>query len=284
MFEHRTFEPGEPIDWDDGVFVLDPDTGLIDGYRVQDGDIVPGYYWRHSGGWITFGNALLHTVSGDSWVWPHRALEVVTASREHVLFERVTPLSSGARTTDFIIANAAMEEIRSFSLDLTGDTRSGLFSPDGQRIALGDGEAVYLVPVPPGRPTTQVLANAEGYVDASWDTGPTERFRVRSFFGPGHPRLHYYDWSGAALGNPACSGGWLSPDGAYIAWIDPGPTVTYEGAELNPRTWPSITFADAETCEPLYRIRSAHADLTFWIGEWLPTSERVRRRRARQGS
>lgn len=52
----------------------------------------------------------------------------------------------------------------------------------------------------------------------------------------------------------------LSPDGRYVAWQDGQPVfIKYREHEYVPeQPWPSVVISDAETCEPLFRVRSAH--------------------------
>ena len=74
-FEHRTFESGETIDWHHGIFVLDPVTGLTDGYRVRGAEAL--HYIKHfPGGWIKSCDLIGRTVcsyigrgTGRSWRW-----------------------------------------------------------------------------------------------------------------------------------------------------------------------------------------------------------------------
>lgn len=68
----------------------------------------------------------------------------------------------------------------------------------------------------------------------------------------------------------------LSPDGRYVAWQDGQPVfIKYREHEYIPeQPWPSVVISDAEACEPLFRVRSAHL---HWFGDrwWLSNSEGI---------
>ena len=68
----------------------------------------------------------------------------------------------------------------------------------------------------------------------------------------------------------------LSPDGRYVAWQDGQPVfIKYREHEYLPeQPWPAVVISDAETCEPLFRVRSAHL---HWFGNrwWLSNSEGI---------
>ncbi|MCY4572411.1 MAG: helix-turn-helix transcriptional regulator [Gemmatimonadetes bacterium] len=73
-FEHRTFEHGERIDWSDGVFFLDVETGRTEAYRVAGANRVahwfqPGARWVVAKGYDGWG-AVLHRESGQAWRFP----------------------------------------------------------------------------------------------------------------------------------------------------------------------------------------------------------------------
>ena len=65
-----------------------------------------------------------------------------------------------------------------------------------------------------------------------------------------------------------------SPDGRYAAVQDGGPYFVQQvGYQLLENPWPSVTVTDAETCVPIFRVRSAHTSGAVWRAGWLPTSE-----------
>lgn len=68
----------------------------------------------------------------------------------------------------------------------------------------------------------------------------------------------------------------LSPDGRYVAWQDGQPVfIKYREHEYIPeQPWPSVVISDAETCEPLFRVRSAFLNW-FAYQWWLSNSEGI---------
>lgn len=86
--------------------------------------------------------------------------------------------------------------------------------------------------------------------------------------------LHLFSWEGAALSEvvgPVCEG-IRSPDGRYIA------REQGERSPVGPKgyvsvAWPAVVIASAETCEPLFRVRSAYILAGYWHGQWLSNSE-----------
>ena len=66
-------------------------------------------------------------------------------------------------------------------------------------------------------------------------------------------KLHF-GWDGAA----ACPGT-LSPDGRYAAVEEGGPYFAGKSSIPPPENpWPSVVVLDADTCAPIFRVRSAH--------------------------
>ena len=71
-FQRRIFEPGERIEWAEGVFFFDVATGRTEAYRVEGHEEV---LYSHDGRWITVGRGgadwdlVLHRASGRAWRW-----------------------------------------------------------------------------------------------------------------------------------------------------------------------------------------------------------------------
>ena len=189
-FEQRTFATGERIDWTHGIFVLDPETGLTEGYAVAE-SMQDSYhsYWLHSGGWIFADGArvqpsfLLHRATGQSWGWPPGTLWLAAASREHLLFAEWIPPAHDF-TGRFTIANRAMEELAHFSIAGGDYVPRAFFSPDGQTIALGVANSVYLIAVESARPTVLFQAGT--------DDSPTSVWIDLRYKGPGFLVRAYY--------------------------------------------------------------------------------------------
>ena len=51
LFERRVFEPGERIDWEEGVFFLDVETGRTEAYRAE-GAYEEGHGHSEDGAWV----------------------------------------------------------------------------------------------------------------------------------------------------------------------------------------------------------------------------------------
>ena len=198
-FERRIFEPGERIDWPEGVFFFQIETGRTEAYRVKwarDGQgFAPGGAWVEawgSGDW----RLLLHRESGQAWRWAEGAQDTLL---------------------DFLKKH----------LDV--DYPACVAFPE-PRAPLGQ---------------------------AGWFGVPCEEAAA---------------WE-SAQGETTCQGR-LSPDGRYVAqqWGEPV-SIKYVYPHAVLHTVPSIVFADAKTCEPIYRVLNAYAYEIFWEGQWLSNSE-----------
>ncbi len=299
-FRHRTFEDGEVIDWEHGIFVLDAETGRTEGYAVAGLEGEEHGYDVHRGGWITtrlsrgWGEdgwiLLLNRETGRQWRWlDTEALTLLATSEEHLLFD------ARASTGRFVIANSSMERTARFSVADGDDRPWALFSPDGRNIVLKAANKVYLVPVatgyrqvlfdPPPRhgerddlPLKGVYVESRqrpplGYAWIPYEGGVgVVVTAVYEGSGPALREKHYFSWDGEELPAPACPGT-LSPDGRYAAVASGAPYyVKYVGYLDLESPWPSVTVTDAETCAPIFRVRSAYTDRRTWSAEWLPTS------------
>ena len=287
-FVRRTFEDGEDIDWEHGVFVLDAETGRTEGYAVAGLESDEHYYDVHPGGWIATEDRswraewelLLHRETGDSWRWPRSApsaLLLEAASEEHLLFRE---LDGGDSTGSFILAGSGLDEVARFSVSAQDEDPHALFSPDGLAAALAVADTVYIVPVESGHPA--VLFTAQPYagtVDSRVQRWDTAGLRVRVRYGnegkTDRTEEHYFRWDGGARLrlHTACPGT-LSPDGRYAAGTEGSPYSTLHWGYIpldNP--WPSVVITDAETCSPIFRIRSAYWGRVHWSAEWLSASD-----------
>ena len=169
LFERRIWEQGENIgiDWSDGSFVLDSETGRIEGYRLADPTAGADLYGldRHwdggRGRWLTLlydrgshrgedrWSALLDRETRDTWQWPSRYLRLVAMSPERLLFE---DRSAAVPTGRFTLLDRDMESIARFTVGEGEDDPDAVFSPDSLNIALELSDAVYLVPVDSASP------------------------------------------------------------------------------------------------------------------------------------
>ena len=280
-FAHRTFEDGEAIDWTRGIFVLDVETGLTEGYAVAGLESAEHYYRGHRGGWIATDDdgewdLLLDRETGQSWRWPRRStLWLLGTSEALLLFGELGP---NPVTDRYILANRRMEEVARFSVD--GDVQSAMFSPDGRVIALATADKAYLVPVATGRPAVlfsppqrhpenENLRLRHVHVDSrqrppfgrAWIIyeGGAGIVATASYGGNKDDTVlreqRYYNWDGEESPAPACPGT-LSPDGRYAAAQEGGPYfIKYVGVQPLENPWPSVVVTDAETCAPIFRVR-----------------------------
>ncbi|MCY3886754.1 MAG: hypothetical protein OXG19_03485 [Chloroflexi bacterium] len=301
-FEQRTFATGERIDWTHGIFVLDPETGATEGYRAPEaeGDLSYNYYASRPGGWISvkaeigteWFRLLLHRATGQSWRWPSGLLRLAATSSEHLLFEERTRSGDVLSTGRFTIVNRAMEAVGHFSIDVDGLGVAAVFSPDGQTIALnGRRDTIYLVPVATAQPAVLFKAEATDdqakvWLDRRRYEGPDIRVFAYYETASGDQRREQHDFSwegqplpvpGAACHAPAAAGFYeqpkISPDGRYAAWLVGGHVVLdHYGPVIREDPWPSVVIADAATCAPLFRVRSAQTHELLWDADWLSNS------------
>ena len=182
----------------------------------------------------------------------------------------------------FTIVNRAMEAVGHFSIGVDGSSAvfsSAVFSPDGQTIALSAGDTVYLVPVATALPAVLFKAEAtdgqaEVWLDWRYE-GPHIRIiaEYETASGDSRREQHDFSWTGAPLPEPACQGQ-TSPDGRYVASLVGGhvyATNAWVTSRADP--WPSVVIADAATCAPLFRVRSARTYELVWDAAWLPSSD-----------
>ena len=168
-FEHKTWEPGERVDWEHGAFVLETQTGRIHGYRARprDGDTAIGGYQVLPHGWISArvvgpgpdSEFLLDRETLRGWRWPDRALVLEALSDDHLLFRH--PRTDPDRYT--LLARSG-EMSGQFSVPDGG--RAAFFSPDGQVFVILGFGAVYRVPVASLRP--EILFELEPLDGLDW--------------------------------------------------------------------------------------------------------------------
>ena len=347
-FEHRTWEPGEAIDWTEGAFALEALTGRVHGYRVgppyteapwdeglKDYRVLsrrwvgarvtdtpahlPGYPAKYGTQYL-----LLDRETLQVWRWPVRALNLAALSDDHVLFQ---DRSDGS----FTLMTREGEVATQFSLRGVEEYygQYSFFSPDGRTLVISGGEKVYRMPVTASRPeplfepklpdgcrVSQVRANYSGTRPAYGQKGS------RSLDSVGWARsrdpqprmilvdMHYYcpesdergaewllfSWEGDTLpidagtgyrgsilggpiegqdanAEPPC-GGSPSPDGRYVAWQEGFPGGhKWHGQYPENRPWSQVVIADADTCEPIFRVLSAYTYQSRWEAQWLANSE-----------
>ena len=255
---------------------------------------------------------LLRRETGQTWRWPANALQLLDISSQHLLFEereREEHRSRGLSTGRFLLLSTALELVASFSVapERTAyHVPHAFFSPDGQTILLVTTERVYRIPIAAPRPELLAVSQPpEGWEDVlTWAEARawTGRYRTPTSpsRGPGilvdirhsrwrandpepdyesHTDTRYFPWDGGTVQGPACPGV-LSPDGRDVAQWTGAPIQAHSHGHFPvPHTenpWPAVIVADAATCEPLFRVRSAHAWGLWTLGGnglWLSNSE-----------
>ena len=209
---------------------------------------------------------------GATWGWPCEELRLAAAAEHGLLFEDVggdgSTWLSQHPTGRFTLANRGMEEIARFSVPVwAGDGwPDPVVSPDGRAMAFVSAGAVYLVSVETGVPA--VLSRARRIRPLDSGSGIVVEAEGQK---------RYFGWDGAEAPSlapaPACPGK-VSHDGRYAAVQGGGPyRKRHQGVIPLDRPWPSVTVADAETCAPIFRVRSAYTYGWPWQAEWLSTSE-----------
>lgn len=308
VFERRIFEPGERIDWEDGVFFLDVETGRTEAYRLKGTSgaaVMAGQtHWHLDGIWVLAGSStisfLLRRDSGQAWRWSDGP-RLLAWSREHLLIEDMTRVHD-LPTVEFLLVNREMEESGRFSTKIEDGERGraeAAFSPDGQTILLVVQNKVYLTPIASLDPSSvsDWQVGADRWVDITpwkeWMVGSfwgydNHGFRVRTGASGADVEVHYFDWDGNAVPQPVCWGevqevvafprddrGRPSPDGRYVARQQGWPiSFRYRPADYIPeQPWPSVVILESSTCDPIFRVRSAYSYLTFWDGQWLSDSK-----------
>ena len=302
-YVRETWEPGEQIgsrEWRYGFFFLNTETGRTEGYRGTDWtNVYPNLsIYSAVGPWLKWHGLLINRLTGEAWRWPEDSLTILAISEEHVLV-----VERAADTTDARVAllDSDMQLVGEFVHSV--ETRYGThanFSPDGRTIALVvDLAAAYLIDVE----SVSLRVLLEGAERAGWERGAV---RIeRAYRGPGllvqrtywresdesddvwaaeySDENRYFAWSGNPLpgsGDPffsACRDS-LSPDGRYVVREEGAPVGIAYNEDWVPTAdpWPSVVIADARTCEPLFRIRSALVGPRWFPessgGSWLADS------------
>ena len=282
-FEHRTFELGESIDWMNGVFFLDVESGRTAAYRdagmlMKDIGHSPDGVWIRASLWGESQQLLLRRETGQAWQWSGAKLRLLAMSQKYLLFEQ-----KRGRNSWFILANHQMEEVTRFFIEDTHEYQKGsFFSPDGHIIALNTGNKVFLIPIHSLTPSIlfearnhdkfgemqNVIVTGQGYpqyvgypfnVSGPW-------ISVYIIYDSGSEKF-YFTWEGESLSElprPHCPGT-PSPDGRYVAIQEGEPIFSFYRDIALVQPWPSVVIAHATTCSPLFRIRSAHLSLIFWM-------------------
>ena len=277
-FEHRTFEPGEEIDWGDvqdvqgAIFFMDTRTGHIDGYRKAELASVDGSWL-----WLDGEERLLFDRQGER-IWRLVESRLVAADGEQMLL---------AASEGYILTDREFQEIVSFPFPISEPSRreSAIFSTDKQKIALMVDELVHIFDIEnrelmmifelsgdeelgiPYRVNLSSVARGEQILITILYCRKEDDLCVY------HDAGHRYTWEGEEL---PWDHRWtdLAPDGRHAAWEER--CLAYSDVGFH-ESWPAaVVIADTETGEILFRVRSAilkHDRHDLEGSRWLPSGD-----------
>ena len=264
----------------DGIFFMDTETGRTTRYRSRGG-------WEGAGRddrWVyAFENGhqlLLDRWSSRSWRSMVPELRVLAASREHLLLD--VPGDPDGR---YLLVDDELSEVARFPIPGELPASGGaLFSPDGRTVALATkGSAAYLVDVATGvaRVVPEPRSSEEWETIRGSSVSPVREGRdvlvTTSYHRPadGHwSEQRRFTWDGEEL---PWDERWddLSPDGLHAAWVEGGLWDADSGLWGH---WPGVVVvAEAETGEPVFRVRSATLLYGDFLGgsRWLASGDGV---------
>ncbi len=310
--ERKAWALGETMDEDDYFPILfwSVHTWVTEGYRPVTPLYSPRAMWYPISfddrwvlfEWLTMGGRnfwiddepftlLLDRESGRTWRWPGDLLWVRVLSGEHILFQE-HPDGEAAQpgNTHFALVTPSLDVVARFATAIGDppaavdwrDIRTVLVSPDGGTVALRLPDRVQLVDAATGDTTLFFEPEPrEGYYAwvgiSEWRDG--QQFAVTTTYShrdrkqPHIVQRKIFDWAGTELVDVSCPGR-LSPDGRHVAWQEGSPVwIKHVGFVQPVRPWASVVIADAMTCEPILRVRSAYASQSGWTGRWLPSGD-----------
>ena len=272
-FEHRTFEPGEEIDWTHGIFFMDTETGRIEGYRVVADIGYDDYPWGNyhttdDNNWIsgTDGHTLWLLDRSNHRTWKlAEGLRTVSMSRNRMLLS-----DRGPSGLYWVLEYPALDQREEsggdavFSIkEQEYQTNTAFFSPREDVLVLLNDRIVYLVELN----SMDTIVLFDGKTDATHTYGVEldllgmQGFLV-SLYGKSELERHAFDWSGK---ESPWNHHWasLSPDGRYALRMEEAREMWSLGGTC--LAWPLIGIEDVATGLPLFRVRSAES----WFHQWL---------------
>ena len=251
---------------------------------------------------------LFNSETAQAWRWPEEKVRLVAASDSHLLF--MNSIEGEPHTGQFALLTDYREVLTQFSLPIRHDEPLAFFSPDGQVLVLVGADAIYRLPVTEPRPEVLLASEPrdgwEGpalsasysgpspslgqagwphprYGD-SYDPEPWQILTTAHYWRPSSGKQEKFDFDtefrlfdrdGIELEyQPATCPGALSPNGRFVAQQHGSEVyLLYVGIVPANPPWPSVIIADANTCEPIFAVRSAYTHQIFWEGQWLSNSE-----------
>ena len=295
-FERGAWEADELIEWEpgempEGIFFMDTGTGVVEGYRVSEGDerYPDAYYASPDGRWV-YARAirsggyklLLDRQTGRSWrLTGSRGadgtctdLDFIAGSHDRLLLARSHCGPEGYH----VVVDEQLQKVARFPIRNEGPPIGtyrklrAVFSPDGRKIALApNGKMVYLLDVETGQHAIlfngQTSERMTAYASISSIMNGNQILATIQYYSePDKDRYETrrYTWDGEEL---PWDQRWLdiSPDGRHAAWQE-GDLSQGDGIIGMGPTF--VIIADVETGEPVFRVRSA----SWRYGDWLEGS------------
>ena len=274
-FEHRTFEPGEEIDWTHGIFFMDTETGRIEGYRVVADIGYDDYPWGNyhttdDNNWIsgTDGHTLWLLDRSNHRTWKlAEGLRTVSMSRNRMLLS-----DRGLSGLYWVLEYPALDQREESGGDAVFlikeqeyQTNTAFFSPREDVLVLLNDRIVYLVELN----SMDTIVLFDGKTDATHTYGVEldllgmQGFLV-SLYGKSELERHAFDWSGK---ESPWNHHWasLSPDGRYALRMEEAREMWSLGGTC--LAWPLIGIEDVATGLPLFRVRSAESSFHDWLAD-----------------
>ena len=274
-FEHRTFEPGEEIDWPHGIFFMDMQTERIEGYRVvadigYEDSLWGNYHTTDDNNWIsgTDGYTLWLLDRSNHRAWKlAEGLRTVSMSRNRMLLS-----DRGPSGLYWVLEYPALDQKEGsggaavFSIkEQEYQTNTAFFSPQEDILVLMNDRIVYLVELN----SMDTIVLFDGKTDATHTYGVELDLLGKigflvSLYGKSELERHAFDWSGKEL---PWNHHWvsLSPDGRYALRAEEAREVWSRGGTC--LAWPLIGIEDVATGLPLFRVRSAESSFHDWLAD-----------------
>ncbi len=219
---HRlTLPPGQAIDRP-GLFFLRVDTGAMEGWTLDGpADYIPSpdNRWVQAERWDTHTVYLVDRKAGAEFTWNAGERRLLAAEGDHLLF---------ADQNRVWLTDANLHVVA--ALPARPAAPSGVFSRDGQWLAVANGPVVYLVATATGtvRELTRFAPDTVGYAGVNRLRGGEEIVVYAPLLAPGGAAsgrvlTRRYTWQGELVGEITTAGALrfaLSPDGRYLARSD----------------------------------------------------------------
>lgn len=237
--QQRTAAPGEPLTiTDEGIGFLDLATGRADSYAIPGAEARTIGYGASTGGRFVIARGIergyiLDRQTRETKAWDHRQYELVTAGKERLLFQAVTPNPAGwvtsidpqdgqlegylAGSRGFVLVDSGLKPILEFTLpEASGRpvaSDEALLNDAETKAMISWGNNTYLVDLTSGLATTITSAAQLQPAKGGAEVVAIQTTRHGT-------TVTRYDWAGKVLAEnlvPA-SHVKLSGDGEWVAW------------------------------------------------------------------